>query len=308
MYIEKRRLGNSIKYYLVHSYREKGQVKKLRRFLGRNLSPGQLDSIKESVSVQIRRELELFNTEVFEFSLTPKQVQRLNKMDKIMEICHLEEFDWKLFPEQFTYHTNAIEGSTVKLDEVPKILHKEKVSDEEEIETQGVAASIDYVKRTKEELSLKLILNIHNICFKGSKHFAGKFRDVEVVIRNARGEIIHRGVPASEVKDHLEELAKWYKINKKRFKPLVLAALIHNQFEDIHPFQDGNGRGGRLLLNYILIKNNYPPINISLEDRQIYYSSLQEYHKSHDIKPTLQFLVNQYKKTLKQVPTKCTKK
>ena len=92
--------------------------------------------------------------------------------------------------------------------------------------------------------------------------------------------------------------------NKGKFRPLVLAAILHNQFEHIHPFKDGNGRVGRLLLNYILLKNKYPPINIMLEDRQEYYRSLYEYSKHDDMKPTLNLLVKQYKKTLKEVSTK----
>ena len=92
--------------------------------------------------------------------------------------------------------------------------------------------------------------------------------------------------------------------DKNKFKPLVLAAIIHNQFEYIHPFQDGNGRVGRLLLNFILLKNNYPPINIALEDRGKYYSSLRDYELIYDIKPMVKFLVDQYKKTLKKVTTK----
>ncbi|MCK5343640.1 MAG: Fic family protein, partial [Candidatus Heimdallarchaeota archaeon] len=96
----------------------------------------------------------------------------------------------------------------------------------------------------------------------------------------------------------------WYKKNKNKFKPLVLAAIVHNQFEHIHPFQDGNGRVGRLLLNFILIKNNYPPINILLEDRAEYYMTLQEYSKKHELKPTMKFFIKQYKKTLKKVSTK----
>ncbi|MFH1211440.1 MAG: Fic family protein, partial [Candidatus Woesearchaeota archaeon] len=80
--------------------------------------------------------------------------------------------------------------------------------------------------------------------------------------------------------------------------------IIHNQFEHIHPFQDGNGRVGRLLLNFILLKSKYPPINISIEDRAEYYNSLQEYSKRHDLRPTIKFLIKQYRKTLKKVTTK----
>ena len=80
------------------------------------------------------------------------------------------------------------------------------------------------------------------------------------------------------------------------FGLLVLAAIIHNQFEHIHPFQDGNGRVGRLLLNYVLLQNRYPPINILLEDRLQYYKTLQEYSKNQNLKPTIKFLVEQYNK------------
>jgi Fic family protein len=129
-----------------------------------------------------------------------------------------------------------------------------------------------------------------------------------VVVRNLRGEIIHSGVPKEELKDYLKDFVLWYKENKTHFKPLVLAAILHNQFEHIHPFQDGNGRVGRLLLNYILVKHNYPPINIKLEDRQEYYQTLQKYSKEDDLKSTLRFLIKQYKKTLKEVTTNKKKK
>jgi Fic family protein len=74
-----------------------------------------------------------------------------------------------------------------------------------------------------------------------------------------------------------------------------LAAVVHNQFENIHPFADGNGRVGRILLNNILIKHKLPPINISLKNRAEYYASLQEYQKNHNLKPTLELFIKEYK-------------
>lgn len=299
MYIEKRILGNSIKYYLVYSYREKTKVKKVRRYLGLNLSDKGMQKARQKAEHEIKKQIEGLSTEIFNFSLSKKQIEKLNKYAEKVRIHHFDKKDWHGFTTDFVYNTNAIEGSTVQLDEVPQILHKKKADDSEEIETKGVAKAVEFIRSAKIELSLDLMRRLHKLCFEGSKHFAGEFRNVEVVIRNGRGQIVHAGVPFSQLESALRDLIEWHNKNKNKFKPLVLAAIIHNQFEHIHPFQDGNGRVGRLLLNFILLKNKYPPINISLEDRIEYYQSLQEYSKNQNLKPTVKFLIRQYKKTLR---------
>ena len=309
MHVEKRVVGKKIKYYLAHTFRdENDKVRKIRRFLGTDLSKEQLEKLCKRAEELINAQVEDMKTSVFDFSLTDKEIQSLNKLNDKIKIHHLSKKEWEQFTEEFIYNTNAIEGSTVLRDEVPEILDKKIVTSEDEIETKGVAKAIEYIKTTKEELSLKLLLKLHKLCFEGSKPFAGKFRNIEVVIRDRQGNIIHQGSPVKQLKKELNEFIKWYEKNKKKFKPLILAAIVHNQFEDIHPFQDGNGRVGRLLVNYILLKNNYPPINILLEDRAEYYYTLQEYQKKDKLKPTINFLIKQYKKTLKQVTTTNQKK
>lgn len=304
MYIEKRKLGKSIKYYLVYSYRDKNKVKKIRRYLGTNLSAEELQTAKQKAEQEIKKELEELSTEIFNFLLSKKQMEKLNKYAEKIKIHHFDKKDWHRFTTDFVYNTNAIEGSTVQLEEIDEILHKAMPENDEESEAKGVAKAVEFIKSTKQELSLALIKKLHKLCFKGSKPFAGEFRRVEVVIRNSKGEAIHAGVKALQLHNALKELIRWYYKNKKKFKPLILAAIIHNQFEHIHPFQDGNGRVGRLLLNFILLKNSYPPINISLENRMEYYHSLEEYSKNHNLRPTIIFLIKQYNKTLKQVSTK----
>ncbi len=304
MYIEKRSSGKQVKYYLVHSYRNSDKVQKIRKYLGSNLSQRELSKAKQSARRKIQALVEEMNTEVFLFSLSNKQIESINKLSEKIDIVHLKEDEWRHFTEEFVYHTNAIEGSTVTEAEVHEILKKKEVQTDEEIETKGVANAIHYIRNTKDDLSLKLILKLHDLCFKDSKQYAGKFRDLNVVIRNARGDIIHTGVSKDELQDYLEDFVEWYHEHKHQFKPLALAAIIHNQFEYIHPFQDGNGRVGRLLLNFILLKNKYPPINILLEDRSEYYFVLHKYSKDDDIKSTIHFLIKQYKKTLKEVTTK----
>ncbi|PIU62160.1 Fic family protein [archaeon CG07_land_8_20_14_0_80_38_8] len=309
MYVEKRKSGKGVKFYLVYSYREHGKVQKIRKYLGKNLSKEELRTEKLRAEKELKSVLQDLKTDVFDFSLTKNQVKKINDYEKELKIVHLDRIDWKRFTEEFVYNTNAIEGSTIQLNEVKELLeNKKKPEDSEEIETKNVAKAVDFIRETKEELSLELIRKIHRICFTGSKSFAGIFRTVEVVVANGTGKILHMGVPARKLKLYLKDLIEWYQLNKEKFKPLALAAIIHNQFEHIHPFQDGNGRAGRLLLNYILLKNKYPPLNIMLNDRRQYYHVLQEYSKKKDMKPTIKFLIKQYKKTLNKVPTKKDKK
>lgn len=304
MYLEKRKYKKGTKYYLVHSYREDDKVKKIRRYLGLNLSKEELEKNKKNAEVDISKEIEELNTKIFNFSLSKKQVGLLNNYDNKINIIHLDKEEWKRFTEEFVYNTNAIEGSSVVLDKVKELLDDNKIpEDTDEIETKNVAKAINFIRETKEDLSIELIKKLHKVCFEGSKDFAGNLREVEVVVKNSKGKIIHVGIPVSNLVCELNELVLFYKENKKRFRPLVLAAIIHNQFEYIHPFQDGNGRVGRLLLNFILLKNDYPPINISFKDRKEYYNALEEYSKNQNIRLTLKFLIKQYDKMLRKVTT-----
>jgi Fic family protein len=82
----------------------------------------------------------------------------------------------------------------------------------------------------------------------------------------------------------MDLLLKWYNENKNKLHPLVLGAVFHHKFEKIHPFFDGNGRTGRMLFNYILIKNNYPPIIIHRKTRTGYLEALKTADKSNLIK------------------------
>jgi Fic family protein len=295
MFIEIRKRGKSNKYYLIHTYREKGKVKRISRYLGSNLNEEKLEKLRKIAEQHILEEMK--ERSILEFELTEQEIQEYKKYEKDIEVKHLQELNWKQFTESFTYNTNAIEGSTVALSEVKDLLSgKEEPQDVDDLETLNVAKAVEYIKTSQEKITVDFINNLHLICFKGTKKFAGKLRDVNVVIRDGQGNIVHQGAPIHAVKGLLEELCKWYDKHKKKYPTLLLAAVMHNQFEKIHPFQDGNGRVGRLLLNYVLLRHKYPPINIRLRDRGKYYKCLQEYDKTNEIRLTLKFLINQYKK------------
>ncbi|MEK6855827.1 MAG: Fic family protein, partial [Nanoarchaeota archaeon] len=236
------------------------------------------------------------------FELSIKDIDFVKKVEKNIpiNINHLSEKQWRVFSELFTYNTNAIEGSELNSIEVKGVLEDNKWPDKPKndiAEAYGVNEAIKYIRETKDHISLELIKELHRMVFKNSKKFAGQFRKLgeEVVVANRFGEILHEGAPQSRVVFLLKELVEWYTKNKDKYPAIILAAVVHDQFENIHPFVDGNGRVGRILLNNILIKHLLPPINIDLKNRSEYYESLQAYQKRQDIKPTIELLIKEYK-------------
>lgn len=305
MHVERRKQGNKIKYYLAHSFREGERVHKIRKFLGADLKSNILiertNKAKELILEEINR-YKIIN-DPLQLDLTNKEIEFVKRIEKDipLKINHLSDNQWLKFSELFTYNTNAIEGSELNAKEVGEILDEDKwpkdKSKQDIAEAYGVSEAVKYVRETKDEISIELIKKIHEIVFNNSKTFAGQLRKSgeEVVVKNKLGEIVHEGAPQSRIMYLLNELVDWYYKNKKKYPGLILAAVVHNQFENIHPFRDGNGRVGRILLNNILLKNGLPPINIDFKSRAEYYSSLQAYQKRHDLKPTIDLFVKEYK-------------
>ncbi len=301
MNIETRQVGKKKKYYLAHSFREGKKVIKIRRYLGVNLSKAKLEVLRgraEDILKQQIKSYKMIKNPLHQL-LSERELNQLKalKVKEEINISHLSEKDWIHFTELFAYNTNAIEGSTIKYEEVKEIMSKNKwpidVPKSEISETYGVADAVKEIRTTKVHLSLELIKRLHEIVFKNSKEFAGKIRKkgIEVVIKDSSGKIVHVGAPSNRIKGLLNELIEWYNRNKKQYSPLVLAAIVHNQFEIIHPFQDGNGRVGRLLLNNILLKHNLPPVNIGLENRREYYAAIREYQDTGNIRPMIELII-----------------
>lgn len=308
MYVEKRKESKKIKYYLAHSFREGGKVHKIRKFLGKDISKEELKKRISKARKIILEEIKQYQiiSDPLKVPLSEDEIKFIERLEinQKLRIFHLSEKQWKLFSELFTYNTNAIEGSELEQKEVKQILEKgewPKKSKEDIAETYGVNDAVAFIQKTRENISLDLIKELHKMVFKNSKNFAGEFRKEgeEVVIKDGMGNVVHYGAPQQRIISLLKELIEWYNKNRKKYPGLILATVIHNQFENIHPFADGNGRVGRLLLNNILIKNKLPPVNINFKNRKEYYLALQEYEKNHNIRPMIDLLLKEYK-TLKR--------
>ena len=304
MHLEIREKNGFKKYYLAHSFRLGTKVKKARVYLGANLSQEELKSKRKDADAKLK--VKLAKTQAicdpYVSVLSPSELKELETLEARGElrVLHLSETDWTRFKATFAYDTNAIEGSRVEADEVASILERGKwpkdKTKEDIAETYGVAEAVDYIRRNKEHVSLGLIKELHQIVFKNSKPFAGKFRGrgIEVEVADGYGNVVHRGAPSVQVEGLLKKLVYWYGKNKTRYPPIVLAAVVHNQFENIHPFQDGNGRVGRILLNNILLKHGLPPVNIELRNRGEYYGALQADEKRGDIRPMVDLILKEY--------------
>jgi len=311
MHIEIQERGGRKHYYLAHSYRKDGKVRKVRRYLGPDLTKTQVKQLRAHAEKSLKAEIESRRKirDPLKTVLTPGEVKEINAliMGGDVNISRLSEGDWLHFTELFTYDTNAIEGSTVTAKEVRKILEEDEWPKErgkwEIAETYGLAEAVAYIRETRTHVSINLVKRLHELCFANSKTFSGKLREkgVEVVIADIHGNVVHRGAPQKKIVNLLKELIEWYKKNKKKYHPIVLAAVVHNQFENIHPFQDGNGRVGRLLLNNILLKHGMPPVNIELKNRREYYASLQAYEREGDLRPTIELMLKEYKRLQKQL-------
>jgi Fic family protein len=202
------------------------------------------------------------------------------KMEKIKN--HFQK-EWVKIPESakekelqeiaiaFTYNTNAIEGSTITLEEARLIL-EDKVAPSKPLkdikETESQAKVFLEMLKAREKISEELLVKWHKEIFANTKpDIAGQFRNYLVGVGPYIASDWH------ELKKLLKQLIRF--VNESKLNPVESAARAHYMFEKIHPFGDGNGRIGRLLMNYILWKNGYPMLIIEYKKRKSYCKALQ---------------------------------
>lgn len=180
---------------------------------------------------------------------------------------------------ELTYTSNAIEGNTLSRQETAEIIEKnltvEGKTIREHLEAINHARAWELIKilaKEKRKITERDVLSIHQVILQGiDDPNAGRYRAVPVRIAGSRAIMPN----PLKVPDLMADFIKW--LNQQKYEnPAEIAAETHFKFVSIHPFVDGNGRVGRLLMNFILIKNNYPPAIIRKEDRNKYINSLEK--------------------------------
>ncbi|MBS3114618.1 Fic family protein [Candidatus Woesearchaeota archaeon] len=251
-------------YYLAHSFRIDGKVVHREKYLGKQI-PGTIEETKEAFLQECMQE------------------GIIKKLKMIKKSFHRE---WKRYPESikkkilidlsisFTYNTNAIEGSTITSDETEDII-KNKIAPNKPL--RDVQETINHSKvffkvlNEEKELSSSLILLWHKEVFADTKQdIAGKYRDYLVRVGG------YIAPDWQEINNLIKDFFEWYNKNKAKLNPVELAARAHFKFEKIHPFGDGNGRIGRLIIAHVLRKNRYPLLIIEYKKRKSYYHALMK--------------------------------
>lgn len=177
------------------------------------------------------------------------------------------------------YNSNAIENSTLTLEETEKILLQidldRYISEREIFETKNLERVVLYInKRAKEqELNLEVILSLHKMLISNIRDdVAGRFRSDNEYVRVGS----HIAPSPKEIKDRLKKMLAEY--NAASHESIIKRiARLHLAFEYIHPFVDGNGRIGRVINNYLLVREGFVPINIKFIDRKKYYEAFKEF-------------------------------
>lgn len=262
MRILKRKKGNEEYYYLQHSYRKGTKVITKEKYLGKEV-PKNIEEIRTKLKLESQKELY-------------KKLEAIKKNFKEQ---------WKRYPKTvkekqleemsiaFTYNSNAIEGNTITEDEVREIIH-DKIAPNKPLrdikETEAHSKVFLNIIKHEYKITKDILLKWHKEIFGETKNdIAGKIRDYNVRV----GSYI--APDWQDLKDLMKSLMSL--INKKSvINPVEFSAKVHYRFEKIHPFGDGNGRLGRLIINHILWHAGYPIMIIEYKKRKSYYKALRK--------------------------------
>lgn len=232
------------------------------RYIGRTI-PKDIDRIKrefkEAIQPDLYSRLEAIKNEFQEnWGKLPASIRQKQKEELAIT---------------FTYNTNAIEGSTITEAEVrgivlDKVSPGKSLRDIKETEAHNKVFLDMLEKRTP--ITNTLLLNWHEQIFGQTKsELAGKYRNYNVRVGT------YVAPDYQEVKSKMNQLFKFIRDNLDKINPVELASIVHYRFEKIHPFGDGNGRIGRLLMNHILWFAGYPILIIEYKNRNAYYGALE---------------------------------
>jgi len=303
VYIYKKPIGNKSYYYLRASEKKgKKLVTKDIAYLGSIVEEvkANLDKLSK-YKEKIRKSYRIINTflesnhflEKAKKLKLKKELFLKEKTDEV-EACklHYNEVFNKLdeltkkeilknYVIEFAYNTASIEGNTINLKEARNLLNegitpKDKTLREIYDLQNTEKVFFELLKnKLKDEFNHDLIIEIHDKLLENIDERKGyRTTNIRVVKSNFDAS------PGKYVKTDMDLLLKWFNEYRDKIHPVVLAIVFHHKFEKIHPFMDGNGRTGRIIMNYILLSNKLPPTITHKKTRKEYLEAMRSADES----------------------------
>jgi len=284
-YIDKLKSGNKSFYYLGKTIRlGPDKWKKIRIKLGSE-KPSQ-GIIRQKLKELKLEEYKVYNEDYID-------ADKLEIVDDFREVFnnHLKTFPKTIIDKEetdfvirFTYNSNAIEGNRLTLRQTYLIIKEKQIPPGVPAKDYNEALNgrecLDFLKTYKGKLTIEFIEKIDEILTKNTGViYPGRIRFFPVKIEGTD----YVPPDEKEVLSLLKKMIKFYYENKNKLHPFVLACLMHAQFVEIHPFEEGNGRTGRALMNWVLMKAGYPKLFIPFSNREKYYEAI-DIHNTKEYK------------------------
>lgn len=285
--VRRRTIGGRRYYYIEHSLRKNGRVEKREKYVGKSI-PEDIHSIKAAFLYSIYKEKWF---DVFD------RIKRNSSREKRLTPKSAREEELRKFSIRFTYDTQRIEGSKLTLRETASLLEAGVTPNGKPIhdvkEAEAHKKIFTEILEQQKDLSLQLILYWHKKLFDATKQdIAGKIRRHQVAISGSR----FTPPSPAEIYPLLRGFFRWYERSKLGLHPVELASLAHLKFVTVHPFADGNGRISRLIMNFVLHRNDFPMLNITYKNRNSYYNALERSQTKKQDHIFLQWFYRRYVK------------
>lgn len=309
VFISKKKINNKKRYYLEHSFRYPNKkLKKISLYL-KNFDLSQKQQVIKKYTPLLKEKEEKLLIDFFLKKYTTNHIfsketiknietKRLEYKRLIKKVTNPQWSDiLDRFAVNFTYESNALEGNSLTLKDVTLILHENitlKGKNLREIyETKNTRDALDCIFKNKFKITKEDIIKLHSLLVKNTGVTTG--------FKKLPNFLLMRGTkttPPEKVEEEITKLIQWCK-KEQELPPLKKVAHFHGRFEKIHPFEDGNGRTGRMLSNIMLITQGYPPLIVRKTQRQSYFNALEAFDKKHPDKLE-RFFIEKHKETFEK--------
>jgi len=305
-YTEKKNINGKIQVYFVKKVSFMGKLFVIKKYIGLDSPTFSkekyiLDNLEELSNEELKFKSQFLKHVKEELSYNENLPERIElksiKIGNLLDGKKCEKDVNTEFAKEFIFNSNNIEGSKIPPERVREIIDTgdTKYNDRNEVkEVKNSILAFEYLQKSfKFNLtSIKRIYHIltKDLLMQGNEPYPKGFKKEDVIVGNSKT------TPPEKVEEELTDLLNWYRANKNKIHPLILAFEFHRRYEIIHPFRDGNGRTGRLIMNKILMSAGYHSIIVHKENKLAYFNALQK-ATSGNSKSYYQFMIEQADKS-----------